>query len=300
MVRLQTLALVGGILLSTCVLSGQEFGGSPPWGLEKPVHFAGEVQRGKTFSQEIGGELSFDVTPSGEDWEIAVTGAGGADYSRCATPPYHGPNARDLLAWHFRGVHGSDPGGIGKERQIDFSLNSDDNDVTCRQMEGSLQGEGTFESRISGRCRFTPLSVKLSDGPPDQQTIIEMKFEGECALHGALELWRRPVTYTIPNGFTGWAGVCFEAKGQPALPRTGDRYRIVVGKRVPARTSSELRRDNRGARFEWSGGSPIPLNGPKQRIWGWVNGEGTCGPYQGFFVGTASQYRNHSAIPPWK
>src|SRR5262245_46288939 len=42
----------------------------------------------------------------------------------------------------------------------------------------------TFDNRVAGRCWFTPLSVKLSEDPPDRQAIDEMRFEGECALHG--------------------------------------------------------------------------------------------------------------------
>ncbi len=274
----------------------QEFGGSPPWGPEKATHFTGEIRRGEAFNQPIDGGLSFTLAPLDGYWEAGVGGAGN-DYSRCATPPFHGPNARDVMAWHFRAATAGGPGGMGQKRWIDFVLNDEDDRVQCDQLESALQGKDTFENRIGGRCWFIPLSVKLSDDPPDRQAIDEMKFEGECALHGALELWRLPVTYTISNSFAGWVMVCFGAKGQPGLPRTGDRYHLLVSKQATVDTSSDLRQDSRGARFELRNGTAIPADGPRQRIWGWMNGVATCGPFQSFFVGTASQYRNHASNP---
>jgi len=272
--------------------TAQQFGGSPPWGREKPTHFSGEIRRGETFTQPIGDGLSFSVT---EEWEIRV-GRLGNDYSDCATEPFHGPNAKDLMAWHFQGGT-LGPGGIGQKRWINFTPNDEDNRVQCEQVEAALQGKDTFENRITGRCWFTPLSVKLSNDPPDRQSIDEMKFEGECALHGALELWRLPVTYTISSGFTGWATICFGARGVPELPRTGDRYHLVIGKEPTLHTSSDLRQDSRGARFELRNGTAIAADGPHQMIWGWMNGYASCGPFQSFFVGTASQYRSQASNP---
>ena len=183
------------------------------------------------------------------------------------------------------------------KRWINFALNEEVDRVLCDQADAAIQGKDTYEDPITGRCWLLPLSVKLSDDPPDQQAIDEMKFEGECALHGGLELWRLPVAYTISNNFTGWATVCFAARGMPELPRTGDRYHVRIGEESTLHTSSELRSDSRGASFVSPNGSLIATKGPKRKIWGWQNGYSSCGPYQSFFVGTASQYRNHILNP---
>lgn len=270
----------------------QEFGGLPPWGREKPTHFSGDVRRGGTFEQPIGGGLTISLTGG---WDIQV-GTPGHDYSECATDPLHGPTPRQFMAWHFRGDIQS-PGGVGDKRWIDFVLNDEDNRVSCAAVEAAAQGKDTSEAPFTGRCWFVPLSVKLSDGPPDQQEIDEMKFDGECALHGGLELWRLPVTYTISDNFTGWATVCFGTRGMPELKRTGDTYQVLFSKQSTIRTSSELRWDSRGAKFVSVGGAVIPTKGPQQKIWGWQNGYSSCGPYQSFFVGTRFQYRTHTLNP---
>ena len=75
-----------------------EFGGLPPWGREKPTHFSGEVRRGETFDQPIGGGLTISLTGG---WEIQV-GRSGNDYSECATGPLHGPTPKEFMAWHFQ------------------------------------------------------------------------------------------------------------------------------------------------------------------------------------------------------
>jgi hypothetical protein len=169
--------------------------------------------------------------------------------------------------------------------------------VMCEQVEAAAQGKDTYEAPVTGRCWFVPLSVKLSNGSPDEQEIDEMKFEGECALDGGLELWRLPVIYTIPNNFSGWATVCFGAGGMPELPRSGDRYHVLIGRESTIHTSSELRWDSRGAGFISSKGAVIPTDGPQRKIWGWQNGYSSCGSYQSFFVGTGNQYRSHTVNP---
>jgi len=296
----QRVTLMAVLALCTGPAAGQEFGGSPPWGPETPTHFTGEIHQGESFEQAIGDGLYFFIETHDGYWSDGVSRSGGGDdYSRCVTPPFRGPNARDIMAWHFqRGDAG--PGGVGQKREIVFVLNDEDARVQCADLELALQGKDTFENRISGRCWFQPLSVKLSEDPPEKQTIEEMKFEGECALHGALELWRLPVSYRIADGVTGWVTVCFGSKGQPGLRKDGDRYHLLISKQGTVHTSSILRMDRRGAKFERKNNATIPIDGPQQRIWRWMNGYATCGPFQSFFVGTADQYRNHSENPMLK
>ncbi len=298
-IRFAFAVLVFGIA-SGAIASGQGFGGSPPWGPEKPTHFTGEVHQGEGFDYPIGNGLSFDLTLLDGYWEAGVSSSSGGDYSICATPPFRGPNAREIMAWNFQDKSGISPGGVGEKRWLEFVLSGEDDRVQCEQVDLALEGKDSFENRISGRCWFRPLSVKLSGGPPDREAIDELKFEGECALHGALELWRLPATYVIPRNVTGWVTVCFGAQGQPELPRNGDEYRIVIRKLATVRTSSVLRQDSRGAKFQLADRKAIPTEGPGQRVWGWVSGYATCGPFQSFFVGNSGEYQRNTSNPALK
>ena len=87
---------------------------------------------------------------------------------------------------------------------INFVLNDEDNRLLCAQVEAAAQGKDTSQAPITGRCWFVPLSVKLSDGPPDQQVIDEMKFNGQCTC---MEAWNygacpSPIGFriTLPAG----------------------------------------------------------------------------------------------------
>jgi hypothetical protein len=292
--RLKLAAILSFLAAGTAF--GQGFGGSPPWGLEKPTNFSGEVHHGEGFNHPIGNGLSLSLTPRDGDLEASIRSSSGGDYSSCATPPFHGPNPRELMAWHSRSDRG--PGGVGQKRWIDFVLSDEDNRLQCEQVDLALQGKNTFENPISGRCWFRPLSVKLSDGPPERQTIEELKFDGECALHGALELWRLPATYVIDDGFAGWVTVYYREKDQAGLSRSGERYLLRATKSTAVHTSSDLRQDSRGAKFTLPNGHPVPTQGRNRMIWGWQTGDADmCSPYQSFFVGTRDQYAKADKNP---
>jgi hypothetical protein len=290
------------LLIAPCgVASAQRFGGSPPWGLEKPVKIKGELRRGETFAQPIGGGLSFTLKPSGEDWEIAIGPSEGDDYSDCSTPPFHGPNAKQVYTWHFRTSDGSTPGGLRQKRWINFVLRSSDHAKECRNMLLELQGKNTWTSYVSGRCWCRPLRVKLSDVSTKGQRIEALTFDAECALHGAWELWRLPATYVIPRDFTGWVMVEYRAKGQPELPRKADRFLVDIGKSASIHSSSDLRQDWRGAKFVWADGEPIPTQGRERMIRGRQVGDARmCDPFQSFFVGTGEQQRQMGPNPALK
>jgi hypothetical protein len=277
------------------VVQAQGFGGSPPWGPEKPVAFSREI--GPTgFEHPIGSGLVFSLVRADGDFQIAITPAGGgADYSGCVTGPFHGPNARDITASDLRDK--AVPRGLGVKRRIDFVLTLEDDRRDCEELEKVLRlAENSWWQRVSGRCWFRPTAVKLSDDPPEKQTIESLAFDVECAPHGALELWRLPATYVVPDGFTGWVMVLYRQKAKPELHRTGDRYVVPVGSET-IRTSSDLRQDRRGAAFANPGGQTIPAT----RIWGWEAGDAdSCSPYQTFFVGSRAEFQRSPQNPALK
>jgi hypothetical protein len=290
------------------VAFAQSFGGSPPWGPEKPILIRGELRQGQTFEYPIGNGLSLTLTPN-DEWELGVApSSGGDDYSGCVNEPVYGPKASEIMAWHFQPKNAQiTPGGVGQKRWFDFVLSSEDNTTECNNLDIGLHGRTEREkesalsewgTHVSGRCWFRPVSVKLSDGPLNQQVIESMKFEAECALHGALELWRLPATYVIADGFTGWVTVYYRQKGQPELPRRSDRYLVEIGKLAAVYTSSDLREDSRGAKYASKDGKGYATHGHDQMIWGWEVGDAeSCSPYQSFFVGTGEQYRKSGPNP---
>ena len=193
-------------------------------------------------------------------------------------------------------------GGVGRKRWVDFVLTSAARKTECDNMETALYGKesawGAWGLHIAGRCWLRPLSVKLSEGPPNQQVIESLGFDAECALHGAWELWRLPATYVVPDEFTGWVTVYYRQKGQPGLPRRGNEYLVEIGKPPAVYTSSDLRQDSRAARYASKSGKIYAANGPNRMIWGWQVGDADfCSPYQSFFVGTGEQYRKSNTNP---
>lgn len=285
------------------IASAQTFGGSPPWGSEKPTSIRGEVSRGKRFESPIGDGLSLTLAPQGDEWVIEIgPSRGGDDYSDCVNPPFHGPNPIYISAWDFTGDGPTEMGGVGRKRWVDFVLTSADRKTECENMDIALQEkESAWGSHITGRCWLRPLSVKLSDGPPSQQLIESLEFEAECALHGAWELWRLPATYVLPDEFSGWVTVYYRQKGRPELPRRRAEYLVEIGEPPAVYTSSDLRQDSRGAKYGSKSGKAYATNGPDRMIWGWQAGDASlCSPFQSFFVGTREQYRKSGPNPALK
>jgi hypothetical protein len=268
--------------------AGQEFGGLPPWGLETPVSFSGAARPDVTFEHPIGGGLAVQLVPTENGWEIDVGRPGDReDYAACSTPPFHGPAPKQITASDFIGAQGSPRWGVGQKRWIDFVLTTEQLKAQCLSLERALNdGDTGWRPQATGRCWLRPLSVNSSHNAIDTLT-----FDGECALHGAWQLWRLPATYVIPDGFTGWVTVHYGRTGKPELPRDGNRYVLRIGEPGTVDTSSGLREDNRGAQFVRSDGSAISTEGPRRMIWDWRAGDGaTCAPFQSFFVGSTVQH----------
>lgn len=110
---------------------------------------------------------------------------------------------------------------------------------------------------------------------------------------------QRSLRFLIPEGYTGWVRVEFEAQGAPPLPMEGGHYVLKIPPDGVFRTSS-------AEQYGWAkdhyyyysaqGERVIPASGPDELIWGRINGEesGARGKrkYEEFFVGTAEQFNN--------
>lgn len=79
----------------------------------RTIRFSGVVQGGQRFERPFTDSLRFvlDPGPMGrEGWNVGVFGADrGANFAGVVTPPFHGPNALVLEAWHFRNADNTGP-----------------------------------------------------------------------------------------------------------------------------------------------------------------------------------------------
>jgi hypothetical protein len=70
----------------------------------------GEVDRGKLFSASTLGGWILRLAPDSGGWflEVSMKGREADDLSRL-TPPWHGPNPREIEGWHFRNADNTGP-----------------------------------------------------------------------------------------------------------------------------------------------------------------------------------------------
>jgi hypothetical protein len=148
------------------------------------------------------------------------------------------------------------------------------------------------QERITGRGW-----LKITRVTGDLEAIT---FDAEVAFHGALRLWMMPSRYVIPTNYTGWVGVSGGVAGSAAAPLSGGFYQLRVPASGLLRTSTLVRTDGRDAQYVLANGTPLAASGPGKRVWGsWHVGQGRCGAYLMFFVGTKAQYeRARKAGPP--
>jgi hypothetical protein len=312
--------MIASMILGALPLVMPPYGGEPPWGLEPPARIKGEVRRGETFQQPIGGGLFLRLNAMGEGWHIEVGPEPTSDrpdviddFARCLNGPFHGLTEMDIEGRHFRNDDNTGPrdrpmtSGIGEKRWFDFVLTRKDMEIECHNLDVALYAwtdpvakeaaEAGHGARASGRGWLKITGMKLGHLVAGQDAVIEsMTFEAEVALHGALELWVLPATYVIPADYSGWVALYARRPGEPESPRSGNRYVFRISGDGAIRTSSELRTDRRGARFVSADGKAIATQGAARRIWGWQV-EGYCAPYQTFFVGTRDELRKSPKSP---
>jgi hypothetical protein len=317
------MTVIARVAVGALLLVVPPFGGKPPWGLEKPVRIVGKVHHGELFEKAIGAGLLLRLAPyddAGWRIEVGVQEPGAStDLARCVNPPFHGITRMDIEGRHFRtddntAARASDEfltPGVGGKRWFDFVLSQKDSDTECKNLDGmlyiydeknpeSIRAQSEWGSHISGRGWLKITGMELGNLLPGQQARIEsMSFEAEVALHGALERWKLPATYVVPEGFTGWVTVYHRQKGAAALTQSGDHYILRLDRSGVVRTSSELRSDRHGARFVSTNGRSISTQAASSRIRGWEAGVRDCAPYQGFFIGTREQFERSSEKPGW-
>lgn len=121
-----------------------------PLAAQQQVRFSGEVRAGGLeFRKDIGHDLVFIVAPvggaPGVGWMIQIRPEAAAsavsdypNYIGCVTPPYHGPNPADIMAWLALDPNRPDwlgPGSPARDRQFQFTLNAEDNRKACQELD---------------------------------------------------------------------------------------------------------------------------------------------------------------------
>jgi hypothetical protein len=102
--------------------------------------------------------------------------AGGHNFATIATPPFHGPNATEIDAWHF------DPGANAPQFERDFSFVLSDDDwqrlmqdiSSYRDPEKMLK---EVETLSSGHGRLTITAMKRHKGADGTSLFDSLAFD---------------------------------------------------------------------------------------------------------------------------
>lgn len=164
------------------------------------IKFKGNISRDQVFEEEVSDEFLFRLDPFKEGWEIWVGDHSNTDnnFSRVATPPFYGMNARYIEGWHFRNNDNSGPNEPGEknvnapqhERRFCFVLNEEGYQTSYYFVNGQLLPE---EKRAENKKKFelvqrksgilTITYLELGNLEIGKQAWIEyMEFEVELDL----------------------------------------------------------------------------------------------------------------------
>lgn len=164
----------------------------------KEIRFQGEIRAGENFRKEIGRGLAFRVAPDKMGWFLQVQpAAGGDDFVRCVTPPFHGPNVTHIFAWHFVTRDNTAPRSpenneLGNPRDFQFVLNAADQDKACKELDVLLHapphrnpktgdlvlGTPGYREPPLGAGSFNITDIKVGNLGAGKKAVIEyLKFE---------------------------------------------------------------------------------------------------------------------------
>ena len=79
------------------------------------VVFTGEVERGQLFARGFGERFAFLLRPGKHGWWITIHDERGTRDLSVYTPPWHTPNPRDVVGWHFRNSDNTGPNECGEK-----------------------------------------------------------------------------------------------------------------------------------------------------------------------------------------
>jgi hypothetical protein len=137
--------------------------------------FSGEVSGARPFHQSVGPGWTFTLLPQPHGWALRLVAADGLDLSQ-VTPPFHGPNPRDLFGWHFRNADNSgvNDGSVNAPQRLRLFL-----------FAPSIEGTGGYrpprgdapEVDADGRGWLRIDDMGLADlAPGEQARMVYLKF----------------------------------------------------------------------------------------------------------------------------
>ena len=151
---------------------------------DPPARFAGEVARGQAFERALAPGLVFRLVPDEGGWTVWVgqPGAPDADWSGVVTPPFRGPNARYLEAWHFRnadnsGPNAPGPGSVNAPQAVrDFAFVEQADDY--RRALDALQGVLWPRTDTQGQAALDALGEIMARARRGRLTITDLQLGG--------------------------------------------------------------------------------------------------------------------------
>ncbi len=138
------------------------------------VHLAGEIAGNRSYRQPVGNRWTFTLLRQERGWAIRLKARDGIDLTQ-VTPPFRGPNPRDIEGWHFRNASNTaaNDGSVNAPRELRIF-----------QFSPGLEGTGGFRPPSGtaivdavGRGWFKIDDYALADLEPDQQArMMYLKF----------------------------------------------------------------------------------------------------------------------------
>jgi hypothetical protein len=170
------------------------------------VLFSGEVTRGQEFDHMLPNDLEFHLFPAKAlvgktdvsiGWTIFIGRPGdrSENYIGIATPPYHGPNAGGIEAWHFRNEDNTGPntGQVNVPTDIrDFSFVLNE-----AEYQKLFDAVNLVEHVPNATAEQRPNAEDfLLHGPrqPGRLTIVEMKLGG---LEKGTQPWFESMKFNV-------------------------------------------------------------------------------------------------------
>ncbi len=153
---------------------------------------SGNVTRGQLFTQTIAPNLTFQLLPLQEGWEIWVGNPQNSsepahNFAMPVTPPFTGINARQIEGWHFRNLGNSGPNLAGEQnvnapqelRPFCFVGNNDDFQTALDALASGMSALALSKTNKTFPLHSGTLTITeytLGNLLPNQKAWIEEMF----------------------------------------------------------------------------------------------------------------------------
>jgi len=116
-----------------------------PLKAQHSAKLSGTIKGGEPYTKDIGHGLLFAIRPIDGGYSIRIEARDSAtesdSFSRCVTPPFHGPNPTEILAWQFADKNNERMSGPQLVREFEFVTNNSDQKKACDELSFELYGK---------------------------------------------------------------------------------------------------------------------------------------------------------------